>query len=266
MSTRSSGARYNDAQDNAIEMALQTAKKASDRPLGEQVYARLRGEIMSCILAPGESFSESQLAETYGVGKAPVRWALAALSREGLLQARPRQGHTVAPVTVESANDLFGLRLILEPAAARLAAGRADIALLKALQAQLLRDHRAVKKGTGAQLEHRRSWIDANKQFHIEITRAAGNERLTRVITTVLEESQRTNHVIFSVYDESVSMKDDHPDLINALARGDGETAERVAREHLERSRRIVIDALLADDAARRARNDRPGAPAGGAP
>src|SRR5262245_57475724 len=117
--------------------ARQSKSAAAPRSLGEVIYGRIRRDIVGCIYVPGETCSESQLAETYGVGKAPVRWALAALSREGLVIARPRQGHTVAPVTLESVNEVFGLRLILEPAAARLAAGRADIALLEELHGRV---------------------------------------------------------------------------------------------------------------------------------
>src|SRR5215475_6645166 len=80
----------------------QRRSAAPPRSLGEEIYRRIRRDIVGCNYVPGESCSESQLAEAYGVGKAPVRWALAALSREGLVIARPRQGHTVAPVTLES--------------------------------------------------------------------------------------------------------------------------------------------------------------------
>jgi DNA-binding GntR family transcriptional regulator len=210
------------------------------RSLGEAVYDRIKGDIVGCVLVPGESCSESQLARAYGVGKAPVRWALAALSREGLVIARPRQGHTVAPLSVVGVNEVFGLRLMLEPAAARMAAGRADIALLKKLHAGVTSGFKA-----GDRRSERR-WIEANNAFHIEITRAAGNERLIRVVKALLEESQRTMHLLTFVFERVKSMGRDHRELIEALALGDGAAAERVAREHLENSRRLVIDALLA--------------------
>lgn len=216
-----------------------TNKPAKASSLGEKIYRKLREDITSCVLAPGEACTEAQLAETYGVGKAPVRWALAVLSREGLVSARPRQGYTVAPITIESVNDLFGVRLILEPSAARLAAGNADIALLKALHA------RVTKGWTAGDRRSHRGWVDANHRFHIEITRAAGNARLTRLATDVLEESERVTHVLISVYEHVRPMSSEHTDLIAALARGDGAAAERIAREHLEHTRRIVMDALL---------------------
>jgi DNA-binding GntR family transcriptional regulator len=211
--------------------------------LGEEIYRRIKRDIIGCVYIPGESCSESQLAETYGVGKAPVRWALAALSRERLVTAWPRRGYTVAPLTIDSVNEVFGLRLILEPAAARLAAGRADIALLEELHGRVT---------GGLKVGDRRSerrWIEANNDFHIEITRAAGNDRLTRLVAALLEESQRIMHLLTFVFDRVKSMGPDHRQLIEALARGDGATAERVARGHLENSRRLVMDSLLSSAA-----------------
>jgi len=224
----------------APALSRRRKRAAAPRSLGEEVYGRIRRDIVGCTYVPGESCSESQLAEAYGVGKAPVRWALAALSREGLVIARPRQGHTVAPVTLESVDEVFGLRLILEPAAARLAAGRADIPLLEELHGRVTRGLRI-----GDRRAERR-WIEANNDFHIEITRAAGNDRLTRIVASLLEESQRTMHLLTFVFDRVKSMGPDHRALIDTLARGDGAAAERVAREHLENSRRLVMDALLA--------------------
>src|SRR5262245_53082636 len=120
-------------------MALRSVSKGKvpAPSLGEGIYARLKRDIVSCVFAPGESCSERQLAEHYGVSKAPVRWALAALSRERLVIARPRQGHTVAPLSIGSVNEVFDVRMIVEPAAARMAAGRADIARLKEIQTRI---------------------------------------------------------------------------------------------------------------------------------
>ena len=109
---------------------LVSRRKAPASSLGEEIYGRIKRDIVSCVFAPGESCSEGQLAEHYGVSKAPIRWALAALSRERLVIARPRQGYTVAPLTIASVNEVFDVRMIVEPAVARMAAGRVDIALL----------------------------------------------------------------------------------------------------------------------------------------
>src|SRR5439155_1029081 len=102
----------------------------------EQVARRLAADIAAARLAPGERLpSERDLARSLGVGRASVREALAALANQGLLETRPGSGSFVAAdaaARLDSAelphdaspSDLLEARALLEPAVARLAAGR----------------------------------------------------------------------------------------------------------------------------------------------
>src|SRR5690349_17159429 len=96
-----------------------TAKQS----LGEAVYAALRRAIIRCELRPGQQITEGELAERFGAAKATVRVILNRLAHERLIQILPREGYLVAPLTLKQVQDLFGARLVLEPAVARLAAG-----------------------------------------------------------------------------------------------------------------------------------------------
>src|SRR5262249_37704703 len=91
-----------------------------------------------------------------------------------------------------------------------------------------------------------------NIDFHIEIARAAGNERLARIAIALLEDSQRIMHLLTFKFEGVKPMGRDHHELIDALARGDGDAAEDVARRHLENSRRLMMDTLLGDGGMRR--------------
>src|SRR5215510_5376137 len=100
--------------------------------LSDRAYERIRHDVISCLLAPGTEISETQLCEHYKLGKAPVRMALNRLAHDGLVRAIPRRGYMVSPVTVRDIHDVFELRLMLEPAAARMAAGKVDSVRLQA--------------------------------------------------------------------------------------------------------------------------------------
>src|SRR5690242_1927088 len=99
--------------------------------LTERAYEQLRRDIISCSIAPGTEISEAQLCSQYELGKAAVRVALTRLSHDGLVRAIPRRGYMVVPVTLQDIQDVFELRLLLEPAAARLAAGKVSARQLK---------------------------------------------------------------------------------------------------------------------------------------
>lgn len=70
-------------------------------------------------IGPGERVTEVSLANQMGVSRSPVREALRALSREGLIIIEPRRGASVADLDRQNAADLYLCRLLLEPACAR---------------------------------------------------------------------------------------------------------------------------------------------------
>jgi DNA-binding GntR family transcriptional regulator len=110
------------------------AVAAGGRSLAEKAYHRLRLAIVECQLAPGERLTEAAIAQRLRVGKTPAREALRRLVLEGLAGVTPRHGYTVAPITLRDVQELFDLRLLLEPAAAALAAGHREPAALSRLR------------------------------------------------------------------------------------------------------------------------------------
>src|SRR5206468_8654423 len=86
------------------------------------VYERLRREILSGVIPPGEFLLEENLAERFKISRTPLREAFIHLYRDGLLQKGPYKGYVVTGVTLATYRGGFQLRLLLEPAAAKLAA------------------------------------------------------------------------------------------------------------------------------------------------
>src|SRR5215470_18708515 len=101
--------------------------------LRDDVYERLRADILSCQLAPGDDMREQELAERYAVSRQPVREALLRLEREHLVTVQPRQGYRVNPISLSDARDLLQFRLVLEPACVAEAIESASDAVLEAL-------------------------------------------------------------------------------------------------------------------------------------
>jgi DNA-binding GntR family transcriptional regulator len=207
--------------------------------LTERAYERIRHDIISCAIAPGTDISEAQLCAQYKLGKAPVRVALTKLAHDGLVRAIPRRGYMVVPVTLKDIHDVFELRLMLEPMAARMAAGKVNT--------QRLRAYDEVCRG-GYQPRDAKStgrFLEANKAFHVTIAQATGNARLASAIEHLLDEMTRLLHLGLGLRNRSQEMHHEHKSLVKALARGDGETAERICRDQIEASRNMVLSAIL---------------------
>src|ERR1700719_2441622 len=130
------------------------------RPQQNRVaFDRIKRDIISCALAPGRQVTEGELASRYSLGKAPIRAALAGLCQEGLLRAIPRRGYLIAPVTMRDVLDTIQIRLLLEPTAARLAAGRTADHDLRRLE-QLCR----VRAENSTELA-----VEAHRELHLII-------------------------------------------------------------------------------------------------
>lgn len=185
-------------------------------PLRNQVVAILRDAILTCRLAPGAVLNERELAEQLGVSKTPVREALSLLNHEGLVQILPRQAYVVSPITVRDVHESFDLRVILECAAAELAAARITDEELARLD--------AIVSGEAA-AEPLAATLDRNVDFHTLIARASGNERLTQLIERLLGEMPRLITVGY--------VMGEHEQVMKALRERSPVRARAAMREHI---------------------------------
>src|SRR5918997_618134 len=103
--------------------------------LTKRTYEALKQDVLTCALRPGAQIFEAELATRYGTSKTPVREALSTLVQEGLVQVLPRRGYLVAPITLRDVQEVFQLRLLLETAAAELAAEHITEEALRQLNA-----------------------------------------------------------------------------------------------------------------------------------
>ncbi len=197
--------------------------------------------MIQCKLAPGELVTQARLGDAFGLGRAAVRLALNRLSQEQLVQVVPRQGYVIAPITLKDVHELFGLRLILEPAAVRLAVGRLDEGQLRNL------DQLCAARFKPLDRENIEAFRRNNTAFHLAIARASGNDRLVEVIASVLNEMERVLNLphlvkVYNRYEESYR---DHLRLLDALRAGDAGRAEQAMIDNILPSEKVVVDVMM---------------------
>jgi DNA-binding GntR family transcriptional regulator len=107
------------------------------RTLAERVYENLRDRIVAGRLGTDVPIRQDAVAAELGMSKIPVREALARLEQVGLLVGRTNRGYVVPPMSVEDIEDIYSLRLAVEPRAAAFAATRAGAAERAAAQSAL---------------------------------------------------------------------------------------------------------------------------------
>jgi len=208
--------------------------------LGDIAYLRIRHDILCCRILPGAMITESELMENYGLGKSSCRVALARLSQEHLVESRPRKGYRIAPITVQDVEEIFSLRIQLEPFAARLAVGKVNIEELRQLEA-------ACRVELQAPLpEQIDVFMNANKRFHLAIAKASGNKHLIRTLSSLMDEISRLVALGFNVQKTKPEIKHDHNAMIQAFIDGDAKRVELIARRHIETFQVMTLEKVYA--------------------
>jgi DNA-binding GntR family transcriptional regulator len=188
--------------------------------LADQAYHRIHRMIIRCELAPSGEITQQELVESLGLGRSPVREALARLTAEGLVASRPRFGYQIAPITLADIREIFGLREIVEPAAAELACQLLSDDDLRQL------DELCVAPGPADDVE---TIMARNRDFHLLIGRSSGNRRLAGVIERLVWESDRFFFFQFQSGYPMQRVPAEHQRLVEVLRSRDPAEARRLA-------------------------------------
>ena len=191
----------------------------------EQTCAILRERIRTGELPPGTRLRQEVLAEELGVSRTPLREAMRLLAADGLVELEPNRGAVVATLSRQAQVSFWEARLALEPAAARLGAERRDADALRDMAAAIA-EQRAATADAG---------FAANRAFHLALVRSAGNAHLDRFAETLWVQSVGTVIYAAQTPDRAAAggYADAHQAILDAIAAGDAERAERLTREHI---------------------------------
>lgn len=199
----------------------------------ELATERLREEILSGALLPGDKLHQDRLAEMLGISRTPLRAALTALAQSGLVTYESNRGFVVRKFSFEEVAGAFAVRAELEAMACRLAAGNMSedanrrLAELVAAGDRILQSGALLPENLG---DYRRM----NVEFHTAVMQLSGNPWITTFIQSLHNVPAASDRVImwrdFRVIERS---HDDHRRIANALAKGQGERAAAIMREHV---------------------------------
>lgn len=213
------------------------------KTIGEMVYGVLREAITTGAFAPGEWLRQEALAEAIGVSRIPVRTALLQLEAEGLVNFHPHRGARVRTLSSAQIDEIYRLRMLLEPYALRLSMARMTPERIERLRAL------ATRLDAG---EEGDDLIETRMLFYREAYDATHNPLLVEII------EELRGHV--GRYLLSFRVTHDHPgghgDLVGHIAAGDLSAAESWLRVHLDDVRRSIQELLVEEEASADARSE----------
>jgi len=204
----------------------------------DSTYASIRRAIMAGRYPPGTQLKEEHLAETMGVSRTPVRAALQRLVGDQLLRSENHRGVFVAEWTGRDIQDVFELRLLLEPHAAGLAAVRANERQIEGLRAHTDRMEAYTRPSFRDNLQEIQ---EENHAFHNLILEAAASPRLKSIAASLTDMPMIIGTFYFYSEADMQHSIQHHREVIAAIESRDRTFAQEVMSVHLRVTHRIFM-------------------------
>ena len=223
--------------------------------LADQAYARIKKRIFDFDLMPGDRLSESELAQQIKVSRTPLRQALQRLQHEGFVEAMPKVGWLVPPLSFEKFDELYDFRVLIECFAVRelcaAAEERPELAGLAKIWLVTEQDRLQDALEVGL----------LDEVFHMRIV---GNHEMLRTYREITERMRIIRRLDFTKTDRIAATYGEHGKILSAIQRRRADEAQRLLTAHIEQSklevRKITLDMLYqARNRSRAAREDSQG-------
>jgi DNA-binding GntR family transcriptional regulator len=235
------GERAGDGDDMSALLAPAAAPLLSDT-----VVDRLREAILRGLFPPGDRLREEQLADALGVSRGPIRNAFLQLEREGIVIRRPNRGAIVAQLSRSDLEEVYSIRVAIEPVACAWAARNAAPRDLDEMQGVIDSYSRLTTRVTVQEA------ADADLRFHDVIYLAASHKRLLR-----LWQDLRPQVYVFLLARTYVRKREfrdimiaGHGAIRAAISSRDEKRARKLAAAHVQTSYEHVLGEYLSESLA----------------
>jgi len=222
-------------------------KRKSTRPVRsgsrvENAYAALKSAIRENIYPPGHFAAENEVANQLGMSRTPVHEAAIRLQEEGLVEVLPRRGILVRAISHRDIRETYELTIALESMAAEVLAARPSSPAVSRIIARLEGETKAMESALRKNDLNR--WAAADERFHEILTGECGNGRLSRMASTIRDQTHRARLLTLRLRPLPVKSAEEHRTIIEAIRKGDPAAAAKMAGAHRRRASEIMIPLL----------------------
>jgi DNA-binding GntR family transcriptional regulator len=210
----------------------------SHSSLSYDTYDRLKAKIVSGELEPGTPLTELRLAATLGISRTPIREALRHLEKHGLVTIDQSRGARVSEVSFRDALEVYEIRELAEPYAARLASMNLTPELEQLLQ-EMLKDISGTPSASEpVLLDFSKRWRE-QRDPHSLILKAAGNRTLSDMVFELRMRTERA--FFFPSRHRRDTGRQEHIQVLKAILDRDPDRAEQMMREHIRNAKANLI-------------------------
>lgn len=219
-------------------MAKVSGLAAVERPntLARSAYLRLQEAIRDGVVRHGPLYSENELAETLGMSRTPVREAVIALTREGLLEVSAQRGFRVRALTRGEQAEVFDLRALLETYVVRRLAGDVSEGALDRLREVLDRQEQLGGDRTRSQ------FLALDEEFHLLMPSLAGLSRTRETLGQLRGAMWLLGQEALTRPERDKAVMAEHRAIVDAIAAGDADAAADAVASHLTSTASAVCE------------------------
>jgi DNA-binding GntR family transcriptional regulator len=210
------------------------------RSLTSAVQERLRADILSTRLLPGQKLHIAGLAKQFSVSLAAVREALSRLVADGLVQASDQRGFRVSPVSHADLADVTRTRIDIEGLALRRSIEVGDQAWLDAVELSHEQLRAVPYRYPDEPGVHYEQWVVRHRIFHRALVNACGSPWLLGFRDVLHEQSERYRRLSIRDVSKARDVEAEHAAIVAAVLRRDANTAVAALAKHFNVTMRFV--------------------------
>lgn len=216
----------------------------------EEVYARLRADILAGRLRPGARLPFAELCSRYGTSVGVVREGLSRLTEQDLVVAEPQLGYRVKSVSSEDLKHLTNARVEIETLVLRSALSRGDLSWESDVVAAYHRLARTPHEDAQDPARMSEDWATAHAAYHATLLAGCPNPRLRAIALGLRDSAELYRRLSMPVGRGTArDIASEHQALLEAALARDPDRSTTVLSEHLQRTAQILL-ALADDDVA----------------
>ena len=203
----------------------------NNKTLSEQTYLELSQMIMTNKFSPGDKITEEQVAQLLGVSRTTVKKAFTALVNEGILEDIPRKGVFLKKYSKEEILEIYDLREVSAGLSARYATlnmTRRDLNTLESIYQEM---------ETAAKLRDNKAYAQCDLELHEAIVRFSGSTILPQIISSFNLRLKSFNFTGMRNPEDTI---EEHKNIIDCLARGNPDEAEKSMRIHIRKAKEFL--------------------------
>lgn len=198
----------------------------------EQVALELRRSIRQGVLKPGDELIQEQVAAKLDVSRIPLREALQSLAATGIITAESGRGFRVTKLDADEVDELYGLRLNIEPPLAS-----SLVANIRPAQIERLCElDVGMRQADGPE-----EWAQLNYLFHVEMYKPADSPHTLRIVRQLLDLVAPYSNLYVHGMGGQTRAEGEHGEMVAAIGDGNVEKVEQQIRLHIEGARSGIL-------------------------